>query len=126
MQNEPTIETIKRNKYVFPNSMAKKMAKIDTRTQMEAAMLSMTFMLVGLILTSIYLLFYGNFPIVFKILLIFNMICGFFFMLANLVTQYQSYLAFMEIKEFQESMEKAEKINVESMKGGEEDAKDNK
>jgi len=83
--------------FVFPNIMAKFMKKVDMRTQMESSLLSMSMILVGMILMTIYLIIYGNMGGFYKGLIIFNLICAFVFISSFLVTTYQQYLSFMEM-----------------------------
>jgi preprotein translocase subunit Sss1 len=90
--------------YALPNSMAKKMKLIDTRTQFEAAILSSFMILIGMIGMTIYLIFFMNFTLTFKILTVFNSLAGMGFMLSNLVTTYQSYVTYMETEKFRAQM----------------------
>lgn len=90
--------------YALPDSMAKKMKKIDTRTQFEAAILSSFLILIGMVAFTIYLIFFMNFSLTFKILTAFNSLAGMGFMLSNLVTTYQQYVVYMETEKFKESL----------------------
>ena len=60
---EPEIveEKTAKHNYIFPDFLAKSMAKVDLRTQYEAGMLSMSFMMIGMIITITYLIIYLNF-----------------------------------------------------------------
>lgn len=81
--------------FVFPNIMAKVMKKIDMRSQLEASLLSMTMIIIGMFLMAVYLLFFGNLTIVYKCLILFNLFCAFIFISSFLVTTYQQYLSYM-------------------------------
>jgi len=101
--------------YIFPNILAKAMAKVDLRTQYEASLMSLTLLLIGLIVTGIYLGIWGSMPLWYKIVLIVNVGAGFLFMSSFLVTTFQQYKAYLEAQSFQESL-----------KGGNTDAENEK
>ena len=82
--------------YALPDIMANIMKKVDMRTQYESSILSMFFILIGLLAFTIYIVFISDFEIWFKILTGFNSIFGFMFMLSYLVTTYQQYVNHME------------------------------
>lgn len=91
--------------YVFPKGTAKAMSKISPRTQYEAGMLSIVFIMVGLIATTIYTIFFTEVSLFLKIFIPFNALCGIVLMWSFLVTtfqQYQSYLMAMGIMEEQQ------------------------
>jgi len=92
----------KKPSYVFGNVLGNAMAKIDTRTQYEASMLSMAFMMLGLIVTFFYLVIYSGFPTWYKWFLSFNVIAGVVFMSSFLITTFQQYRGYMEVLAFQE------------------------
>jgi len=103
--------------YFFGDILGKAMSKVDLRTQLEAGMMSMAFMLIGLIVTSIYIALYVSFPLWYKIFLIINLLAGLVLFISNLITQFQQYQNYMEVVSFtqQQNDFKDEKINL---KGG--------
>jgi len=105
-------DKIKHN-YIFPDILSKAMAKLPLSVQYEASMMSMSLMVLGLITTTIYLTFYTTFVLWYKIFLIINCLAGIVFMLSFLITTFQQYQNYMEVKEFQEQIkeDKIEKIN---------------
>ncbi len=95
----------KTNKYIFPNFLAKIMAKVDLRTQYEASMMSMSLMMIGIFVSIIYMFFYINSLLLwYKIFLVINGVAGLLFMSSYLVTTFQSYQSYMESVKFQEEM----------------------
>jgi hypothetical protein len=105
--------------YAFPDKMAKIMKKIDVRTQLEAALLAMFFILIGMVLLDIYMVFFMNFDWWFKGLILFNSFWGFAFLLTTMISQYQSYVTYMQTVEALEKF--GDKGNFELnniMKGG--------
>ncbi|MFW6130040.1 MAG: hypothetical protein ACOC56_02575 [Atribacterota bacterium] len=88
------------NNYIFPDVLGKAMAKIDIRTQLEASMMSMTLMMIGLIITAIYVGFYVNFPLWYKIVLEINFLAGIVFMWSFLIQNFQSYQNVLEVINF--------------------------
>jgi len=91
-----TEEPKEKNTYIFPSKLAKMMNKVDLRVQLEASMLSLTFLMVGMILYSIYLAIYGGMNIWMKVFIIFNSICGMILMSTYLITNFQQYKNFMD------------------------------
>lgn len=89
------------NKYIFPNIMAKAMAKIDMRTQLEASLMSMTLILIGIVCSMLYMFIYTDFSIGYKIFLSVNGFAGFIFISSFLVTAFQQYQNYMKITQFQ-------------------------
>jgi hypothetical protein len=81
--------------YAFPDKMAAAMKKIDMRTQIESALLSMFFILIGMVAMDIYLVFFMNLSKAFLIIILFNSVCGAAFLLTSLIGQYQSYVTYM-------------------------------
>jgi len=91
--------------YMIPSPLAKLMEKVDMRTQYEASLLSMSFILVGLILSTIYMTFFvTGLQTWYKVTLIINMLAGFVFLSSFLVTTFQQYKSYLKAREFQEEM----------------------
>ena len=82
--------------YVFPNPMAKLMASIDQRTQYEASMMSILFILLGIIIMGFYAVFFSEMSLFMKIMISVNTGAGFMFLFSNLVTTYQQYRSYLE------------------------------
>jgi len=101
--------------YVFPNFMAKAMSKIDMRAQMEASMMSQFLLLIGLSIMVIYMAVYNQGSIFYKILIIFNMLCGWVLISSYLITtysQYTSYMGAMNIDPEEEKRKVKERGNI--------------
>ena len=88
--------------YIFPNIMAKVMSKISQRTQYESSMLSMTFILCGLMFGAVYTVFFTQASTIVKVMVGSNAIAAFIFLSSSLVTQYQQYRSYMDAIEFYE------------------------
>ena len=97
-----------KHSYVFPDLMAKMMAKVDMRTQMESSMLSMFMIMIGMTLMVIYLFLFMGGSLFYKFLIIFNLGCGFLFISSFLVTTYQQYISYMNMMGIDSSQHKAE------------------
>lgn len=93
-----------KNKYVFPDILARAMSKVDMRTQYEASMMSMALILIGLVVTVIYFWFFFNFATWYKVFLVINGIAGVIFLWSYLVTTFQQYRSYMETIEFQNEL----------------------
>lgn len=86
--------------YVFPKKAGNVMSKISPQTTYEAGMLSLVFIMFGLVAVSVYMIFFSSTTLFMKIMIPFNALCGIVLMLSYLVTtfqQYQSYLMAMGI-----------------------------
>lgn len=95
-------------KYIFPNALAKVMAKIDFRAQMESALLSQSLLLIGMTIMVVYMALFGQGSIAYKILIIFNILCGWVLISSYIVTTYQQYLSYMQAAEIDPQAHKAE------------------
>ncbi len=115
----------KEHNYCIPSPMASFMKKIDDRTQMEASLLSMFFLLIGILVFGVYFVGFSDFSLIAKIMTGFNTICGFIFLFSYLVTTFQQYQALMETQAIvgQFGTEDpfpttAKEIHLKRMKGG--------
>lgn len=88
-----------KHNYVFPKTLAQAMAKVDTQVQYEATMLSLVFILIGIITTSIYSVLYMGLTPFMKVMVVINAMAGFIFLSSSLVTSYQQYKNYLEVKE---------------------------
>lgn len=103
------------NSYAFPDSMARFMKLVDQRTQYESALLSMFFILVGMILFTVYIVAFTNQGFWFKTLFVFNSFWGVILLGSFMVTQFQSYNNYMQIKK---EMDDAILQDINKVKGG--------
>jgi len=101
----------KGNNYIFGDYLGRVMSKVDIRTQLEASLMSMSLMMIGLVVTGFYLVMYTDFALWYKIFLVINLLAGLVFFWSNLITQFQQYKNYMNVQEFNKT------IN-EEMKGG--------
>jgi len=90
-----------KHKYLFPNSMAKIMGKLTTQVQMEASMTSLVFILVGMMIMAVYMMFFTEVSLFVKIMTGLNMIAGFIFLSSFLTTSFQQYVSYMMAQEIQ-------------------------
>ena len=89
-------------KFIFPNLIAKGMANLTTQYQMEASMLSLVIILIGMIIIAVYTIFFLELNLFMNIMIGINAVAGFVFLTSFLVTQYQQYLSFMISQKFKE------------------------
>lgn len=108
-----------KHKYIFPDFLAKGMAKVDQRTQYEASMMSMTLISVGMVVTVIYFILYFDLKVWYKVILIINGVAGVIFMSSYLITTFQQYTSYMEALDFQNEMLD---VTEKTVKGGNENA----
>ena len=93
-------------RYLFPNIMAKAMAKVDFRAQMEAGMLSQFLLIVGLTVMMLYMIFSQQTSGWYKFMIIFNLACGWVLISSYLITTYQQYTSYMGAMGFDPQEEK--------------------
>jgi len=116
--------TKEKYKYCFPNKMASFMKKVDDRTQMEASLMSMFLLLIGLIMFTIYLTAFTTYSWWFKGFTIFNSLCGFVFLFSYLITTFQQYQALRETQEIignfgtEDPFPTKQQTNLKEVKGG--------
>jgi hypothetical protein len=107
-----------KNNYFFPDFLGDFMRKIDMRTQLEASMMSMTLILIGMLVSVFYFVVYFDFALWYKIVLVINGLAGFVFLSSFLVTAFQQYQSYLTAIEFQQE--------TKHMKGGmQKNAKEN-
>ncbi len=105
--------------YIYPSKFAKLMAGISPRTQYEASMMSMTFILLGLIASMIYIVFFMEVSLVMKIGITVNSLAGMVFLFSFLTTtfqQYQTYLVAVDLMD--EDTDKINNMEKEVKKDG--------
>ena len=96
-----------KHRYVFPNFMAKGMAKVSMRAQMEAGMMSQFLLLLGLTAMVLFMIFSKQTTGWYKFMVIFNLICGWFLISSYLITTYNQYTSYAEAMGFDPAAEKA-------------------
>jgi len=104
----------KDKRYIFPKTLAEAMSKVDQRVQYEASMMSMVFILLGLIVMAVYMIFFTDFTTFMKVMVGINTVAGFIFLWSYLVTTYQQYLSYLEASELMGT----EGITLEEIKNG--------
>lgn len=99
------VETDKEiHKYIFPDILARAMSKVDIQTQFESSLMSMSLMMIGLVVTGFYLVFYTTFALWYKIFLVINLLAGLVFFWSNLITQFQMFQNYMKVKQYNEKL----------------------
>lgn len=92
-----------KNSYIFPDILAKSMSRMSQRLQFESAMMSMSFMMIGVMITIVYIIKYITFPTWYKVTIVINLAAALIFMWSNLITQFQQYQSYMAIRDFQQT-----------------------
>lgn len=78
----------------------KPLEKVDTKTQMEATMISLGVFLCGIIIGGIYIAFFVKMPLFPRILALVNALAGIVLILSFFTTALQQYRAFMSAQDF--------------------------
>jgi len=95
MTNNKHKEDAEKYSYCFPKGVASTMGKISMRSQMEASMLSQFLLLIGMTIMIVYMLITKQSSVLYKIIITFNLLCGFLLIGSYLVTTYNQYTSFM-------------------------------
>jgi uncharacterized membrane protein (DUF485 family) len=98
--------------YVFGQKISRTLGKLDMRTQLESAMFSQFLLLIGLTIMALYTAFFGDGVMFYRIMVIFNLICGWVLILSYLATTKMQYDSFMEGMGINPEKEKREKGNI--------------
>ena len=99
--------------YCFPDFLGKAMAKVSQRVQFESSLISIAFILIGIIVMAIVTIFGTDFSLFIKIMTGVNCLAAFLFLSSSLVTtfqQYQAYLSVMGLMEAKETFDDPEII----------------
>jgi hypothetical protein len=84
------------NDFIFPEKVAKSMKTMDVGIQYEASIISIAFLMVGMILFDIYVIFFTGYETILKAFIVFNSCCGIVLMGSMLVTNYQQFISYKE------------------------------
>lgn len=95
-----------KNQYCLPAGMAKGLKKVSIETQYESSILGTFLILIGLIASGIYSIFFLKQDWWFKGLIIFNLISAIILLTSQLTTTYQQYNSYKETKEFMDKINK--------------------
>lgn len=82
-------------KYIFPNFMASTMSKVSPKVQYESSLMGTVLLLVSVLLTTVFYVFFTQSTWLTKGFIIFNAVAGFLMLSSMLVTTYQQYQQYM-------------------------------
>jgi len=83
--------------YCFPNFLGDAMGKVGQRVQFESSLLSMAFILLGIIIMGFVTVLGTDFSLFIKIMTGANCLAAFLFLSSSLVTTFQQYQAYLSI-----------------------------
>ena len=95
-----------KHRYIFPSKVAKAMKKVDTRTQLEASLLSTTLITSSMFMYVIYLSIFGQGWM--RWMWVFNLSCGVVLLGSSMVTTFQQWVGHLEMMSMDPDKEKAE------------------
>ena len=95
MSEEKKKKPKEKYRYVLPNSLARGLGNMSMRTQLESSMMSIFLLLIGLTAMMFYMIFSQQSSILYKIIIIFNLLCGWVLMSSYLATTYMQYVSYM-------------------------------
>jgi hypothetical protein len=95
---------VEEKNYVFGDVVGGIMAKTTPKFQMEASMMSVVMLMIGILLTGVYVCFFTDFGLFFKILTGVNTFFGVLLMYSNLVGLFQGYQSMMEVMDIQKAI----------------------
>ena len=94
-------------RYCFPNFLAKAMANVDMKTQMQSSMLSQFLLLIGLTVMVCFMVFSKQMTGFYKFMVIFNLLAGWLLITSYLITTYQQYVSYAGAIGYNPQAEKA-------------------
>jgi len=103
-----------KDNYIFGDVWGNLMARTSPNFQMESAMMSLLFLMIGLLLTGVYIIFWTDFSVFFKIVTGINSFFGVIFLNSQLIALFQAYSSLKEIQSVQNLIN----IHSEDLKGG--------
>ena len=107
--------------YCFPNFLGKMMSSVGQRVQFESSLLSIAFILIGIMVMTLVTIFGTDLSMFIKIMTGINGLAALLFLSSHLITtfqQYQAYLSIMGILENEIDIEKEANLKLKKMKGG--------
>lgn len=84
--------------------ISKMMSGLSTQYQMEASMISLVIILIGMTLIACYSIFFLNLNMFMRIMIGINSVAGFVFLSSFFITQFQQYKSFMSALEIQKEI----------------------
>lgn len=87
---------ITNNDFMFSPEVARTMRVIDIGIQYESTIVALSFLMTGMLLFVIYIIFFAPYTLIMKFFVVFNSLCGFVLMGSMLVTAYQQFVSYKE------------------------------
>lgn len=84
------------------------MSGLSTQYQMEASMISLVIIMIGMIIIAVYTIFFLNLSNFMRIMVGINAVAGLVFLSSFLITQYQQYLSLLAALKIQEEFKGGE------------------
>lgn len=97
-----------KHRYIFPSKVAKAMKKVDTRTQLEASLLSTALITTSMFLYVLFLAFFGQDQGWMRWMWVFNLSCGVVLLSSSMITTFQQWVGHLEMMGLDPDKEKAE------------------
>jgi hypothetical protein len=82
--------------FIFSPEVAQTLKKVDIGIQYESSMIATFFLIVGLLLFTIYTVFFTQYQLVMKIFITFNSFFAMILMASMLITSYQQFISYRE------------------------------
>jgi len=93
-----------KDNYIFGDVWGNLMAKTSPTFQMESAMMSLLFLMVGLLLTGVYIIFWTDFSTFFKVVTGINSFFGIVFLNSQLIALFQAYRSLKSVQFLNEEL----------------------
>jgi hypothetical protein len=112
-------EIAENKNYIFGKKLGNLMGSINPKLQFEATMMALTFIMIGSIVMTIYIIFFSDFALFFKITIPINSVFAIIFLSSTLVTTFQQYQNYLSVNDIKSILESATSIyNSQMLKGG--------
>ena len=83
--------------YCLPNIMGSALRGMSPRIQFESSILSIVFILLGILFSLVYVTFFVDVSGVVKVMTVVNGLAGFVFLTSMLATQFQQYNSYLSV-----------------------------
>jgi hypothetical protein len=112
------VEEQKTDNFLFGDVFGGLMQRTSMQFQMRSMMAGLFMVMLGLVITCVYIIGWTNFSTFFKVMTGINTFFGVLILYSNLVGAFQAYKTLLQAQSFQESITQTFGNNSDNLKGG--------
>jgi hypothetical protein len=107
-----------KNNPLWKNNLGKSLLKFSVKEQFEISLISLLGLILALLVTSIYLVFFSDMSTFMRVMMIVNGLFGISFLASFMATTYQQYINFISVSQAMNDMTSIFSVTENKMKGG--------